>query len=159
MGGVGVGGGRLPRAQTLTAANDWSRNKMIICSDFPNIILTMATPAPSVPTVGEERSLLAVWPMGQRASSAPLRLAWEWQQGPPTTKSLPGSALLLMKLPSVANLPGTEVSLKKVTFSFKSLSLGKPNKYHLMITEGLQDTVVHTMTSFDSSVLVQNNLN
>lgn len=78
---------------------------------------------------------------------------------PTTTKSLPGSALLLKNLPSVANLPGTEVSLKKVTFSFKSLSLGKPNKYHLMITEGLQDTVVHTMTSFDSSVLVQNNLN
>lgn len=46
-----------------------------------------------------------------------------------------------------------------MTFSFKSLSLGKPNKYHLMITEGLQDTVVHTMTSFDSSVLVQNKLN
>lgn len=83
MGGVGVGGGRLLRAQTLTAANDWSLNKMIICSDFPNIILTMATPAPSVPTVGEERSLLAAWPMGQTASSAPLKLAWEWQQGPP----------------------------------------------------------------------------
>lgn len=56
MGGVGVGGGRLPRAQTLTAANDWSLNKTTISSDFPNIILTMATPVPSVPTVGEERS-------------------------------------------------------------------------------------------------------
>lgn len=92
---------------------------------------------------------------GAESKQRPLKTGIGVAAGTP----LPGSALLLKNLPSVANLPGTEVSLKKVTFSFKSLSLGKPNKYHLMTTEGLQDTVVHTMTSFDSSVLVQNNLN
>jgi hypothetical protein len=52
-------------------------------------------------------------------------------------------SLSVKKLPSNANLPGSEILLKKVTFSFKFIPLGKPNKHHLMNKETLQGTVIY----------------